>query len=242
MEALLRIIYLGNKIAMNGQILLVEDNKTVHKILLEALRKENYSVLSAFDGAQAMFHFEKSAIDLVVLDLILPDMEGKSIIEAIRKTANTPILIISAKNTDVDKAEMLTLGADDYLAKPFSMIEFIARTHAAIRRYRMSHVDNKQVKTIGDLEFHLYNYMFYNHGLEIPLTKKEAQILELFFNNPNKIITKKQLYEAVWNEPYYDDENVINVHMKRIRNKIEKDSTNPEIILTVWGIGYQYKE
>lgn len=242
MEALLRISYLGNKIAMNGQILLVEDNKTVHKILLEALRKENYSVLSAFDGAQAMFHFEKSAIDLVVLDLILPDMEGKSIIEAIRKTANTPILIISAKNTDVDKAEMLTLGADDYLAKPFSMIEFIARTHAAIRRYRMSHVDNKQVKTIGDLEFHLYNYMFYNHGLEIPLTKKEAQILELFFNNPNKIITKKQLYEAVWNEPYYDDENVINVHMKRIRNKIEKDSTNPEIILTVWGIGYQYKE
>lgn len=242
MEALLRISYLGNKIAMNGQILLVEDNKTVHKILLEALRKENYSVLSAFDGAQAMFHFEKSAIDLVVLDLILPDMEGKSIIEAIRKTANTPILIISAKNTDVDKAEMLTLGADDYLAKPFSMIEFIARTHAAIRRYRMSHVDNKQVKTIGDLEFHLYNYMFYNHGLEIPLTKKEAQILELFFNNPNKIITKKQLYEAVWNEPYYDDENVINVHMKRIRNKIEKDSTNPEIILTIWGIGYQYKE
>lgn len=242
MEALLRISYLGNKIAMNGQILLVEDNKTVHKILLEALRKENYSVFSAFDGAQAMFHFEKSAIDLVVLDLILPDMEGKSIIEAIRKTANTPILIISAKNTDVDKAEMLTLGADDYLAKPFSMIEFIARTHAAIRRYRMSHVDNKQVKTIGDLEFHLYNYMFYNHGLEIPLTKKEAQILELFFNNPNKIITKKQLYEAVWNEPYYDDENVINVHMKRIRNKIEKDSTNPEIILTVWGIGYQYKE
>lgn len=242
MEALLRISYLSNKIAMNGQILLVEDNKTVHKILLEALRKENYSVLSAFDGAQAMFHFEKSAIDLVVLDLILPDMEGKSIIEAIRKTANTPILIISAKNTDVDKAEMLTLGADDYLAKPFSMIEFIARTHAAIRRYRMSHVDNKQVKTIGDLEFHLYNYMFYNHGLEIPLTKKEAQILELFFNNPNKIITKKQLYEAVWNEPYYDDENVINVHMKRIRNKIEKDSTNPEIILTVWGIGYQYKE
>lgn len=242
MEALLSISYLGNKIAMNGQILLVEDNKTVHKILLEALRKENYSVLSAFDGAQAMFHFEKSAIDLVVLDLILPDMEGKSIIEAIRKTANTPILIISAKNTDVDKAEMLTLGADDYLAKPFSMIEFIARTHAAIRRYRMSHVDNKQVKTIGDLEFHLYNYMFYNHGLEIPLTKKEAQILELFFNNPNKIITKKQLYEAVWNEPYYDDENVINVHMKRIRNKIEKDSTNPEIILTVWGIGYQYKE
>ncbi len=226
---------------MNGQILLVEDNKTVHKILLEALKKENFQVLSAFDGAQAMFHFEKSNIDLVVLDLILPDIEGKHIIEAIRKTANTPILVISAKNADTDKAEMLTIGADDYLAKPFSMIEFVARIHAAIRRYRMTHHDHKQVKTIGDLEFHLYNYMFYNHGLEIPLTKKEAQILELFFNNPNKIITKKMLYEAVWNEPYYDDENVINVHMKRIRNKIEKDSTNPEIITTVWGIGYQFK-
>lgn len=86
-----------------------------------------------------------------------------------------------------------------------------------------------------------FSNVFYNHGLEIPLTKKEAQILELFFNNPNKIITKKHLYETVWNEPYYDDENVINVHMKRIRNKIEKDSTNPEIIETVWGIGYQYK-
>lgn len=227
---------------MTGQILLVEDNKTVHKILLEALKKENFNVLSAFDGAQAMFHFEKNNLDLVVLDLILPDIEGKSIIEAIRKSSNTPILVISAKNTDLDKAEMLTLGADDYLAKPFSMIEFIARIHAAIRRYRMSHIDTKQVKVIGNLEFHLYNYMFYNHGLEIPLTKKEAQILELFFSNPNKIITKKQLYETVWQEPYYDDENVINVHMKRIRNKIENDSTNPEIITTVWGIGYQFKE
>ncbi len=227
---------------MNTTILLVEDNKTVHKILLEALKKENFNVISAYDGAQAMFQFEKTAIDLIVLDLMLPDMEGKSIIEAVRKSANTPLMVISAKNTDTDKAEMLTLGADDYLAKPFSMIEFIARIHAVIRRYRMSHVERKQVKTIGDLEFHLYNYMFYNHGIEIPLTKKEAQILELFFSNPNKIITKKQLYEAVWNESYYDDENVINVHMKRIRNKIEKDSTNPEIIQTIWGIGYQYKE
>lgn len=227
---------------MNTTILLVEDNKTVHKILLEALKKENFNVISAYDGAQAMFQFEKTAIDLIVLDLMLPDMEGKSIIEAVRKSANTPLMVISAKNTDTDKAEMLTLGADDYLAKPFSMIEFIARIHAVIRRYRMSHVERKQVKTIGDLEFHLYNYMFYNHGIEIPLTKKEAQILELFFSNPNKIITKKQLYEAVWNESYYDDENVINVHMKRIRNKIEKDSTNPEIIHTIWGIGYQYKE
>ena len=112
---------------MNGQILLVEDNKTVHKILLEALRKENFEVLSAFDGAQAMFHFEKLSMNLVILDLILPDMDGKSIIEAIRKTANTPILVISAKNTDIDKAEILTVGADDYLAKPFSMIEFIAQ-------------------------------------------------------------------------------------------------------------------
>lgn len=227
---------------MNTTILLVEDNKTVHKILLEALKKENFNVISAYDGAQAMFQFEKTAIDLIVLDLMLPDMEGKSIIEAVRKSANTPLMVISAKNTDTDKAEMLTLGADDYLAKPFSMIEFIARIHAVIRRYRMSHVERKQVKTIGDLEFHLYNYMFYNHGIEIPLTKKEAQILEQFFSNPNKIITKKQLYEAVWNESYYDDENVINVHMKRIRNKIEKDSTNPEIIQTIWGIGYQYKE
>lgn len=230
------------EVPMNTTILLVEDNKTVHKILLEALKKENFNVISAYDGAQAMFQFEKTAIDLIVLDLMLPDMEGKSIIEAVRKSANTPLMVISAKNTDTDKAEMLTLGADDYLSKPFSMIEFIARIHAVIRRYRMSHVERKQVKTIGDLEFHLYNYMFYNHGIEIPLTKKEAQILELFFSNPNKIITKKQLYEAVWNESYYDDENVINVHMKRIRNKIEKDSTNPEIIQTIWGIGYQYKE
>lgn len=227
---------------MNGQILLVEDNKTVHKILLEALRKENFEVLSAFDGAQAMFHFEKLSMNLVILDLILPDMDGKSIIEAIRKTANTPILVISAKNTDIDKAEILTVGADDYLAKPFSMIEFIARVHAAIRRYHMIKTEHKQVKVIGDLEFHLYNYVFYNHGIEIPLTKKETQILEVFFNNPNKIITKKHLYETVWNEPYYDDENVINVHMKRIRNKIERDSTTPEIITTVWGIGYQFKE
>lgn len=229
-------------IFLKAQILLIEDNKTVHKILLEALRKENYDVVSAFDGVQAILQFEQSKVDLVILDLMLPDMDGKNVIEAVRKTSSVPILVVSAKNSDVDKAEMLTVGADDYLSKPFSMLEFNARVHAGIRRFKMTHLEQKQVTKIGDLEFHLANYVFYNHGIEIPLTKKESRILELFFSNPNQIITKKQLYETVWNEPYYDDENVINVHMKRIRNKIEKHPDHPEIIVTVWGIGYQFKQ
>lgn len=229
-------------IYLNSKILLIEDNKTVHKILLEALRKESYEVISSFDGSHAVFQFEQSNIDLVVLDLMLPDMDGKNVIEAVRGTSNVPILVISAKNTDVDKAEMLTLGADDFLSKPFSMLEFIARVHAGIRRYKMTHTEQKQITIVGDLEFHLHNYVFYNHGIEIPLTKKEAKILEFFFSNPNQIITKKQLYEIVWNEPYFDDDNVINVHMKRIRNKIEKHPENPEIVVTVWGIGYQFKK
>ena len=227
---------------MKESILLVEDNKTVHRILHEALVKENYQVYSAFDGAQAIFSFEKNKFDLVVLDLMLPDVNGLEVIKAVRKESNIPIFVISAKNSDVEKAEALNIGADDYLSKPFSMVEFIARVYAGLRRYKISQVDNNQIKVIGDLEFHLYNYVFYNHGIEMPLTKKEAQILDLFFKNPNKVISKKQLFETIWKTTYFHDENVINVHMKRIRNKIEKDSTNPTIIHTIWGIGYMFKE
>ena len=227
---------------MKESILLVEDNKTVQKILHEALVKEGYEVYAALDAAQAIFRFERNKFDLVVLDLMLPDINGIEVIKAIRKESNIPIFVISAKDSDVEKAEALNIGADDYLSKPFSMVEFIARVYAALRRYSISQVDNKQIKTVGELEFHLYNFVFYNHGIEMSLTKKEAQILELFFKNPNKVITKKQLFESVWKEPYFDDENVINVHMKRIRNKIEKDSTKPTVIHTIWGIGYMFKE
>lgn len=232
---------LGRGDSMNEKLLLVEDNRTVHKVILEALSQEGYDVSSAFDGTSAIFLTEKFDFSAVILDMGLPDIDGQLLIEAIRKESMAPILVVSAKDNVEYKANIIRLGADDYLAKPLSMLELKARVQAALRRYKIG-MQNYEISTvIEDIEFRLEKYVFIKNSIEHSLTKKEAKILELFFNNPNKIITKKQLYEYVWHDKYYGDENVINVHMKRIRNKIEADSSSPRIIQTVWGIGYQYK-
>jgi two-component system response regulator VicR len=227
---------------MNTNILLIEDNTMIHKILYEALNREGYQVFSAYNGKEGLEIFYKSTIDIVLLDLILPDMDGEMVIQSIRKTSSTPILIVSSKDTDVDKAIHLGLGADDYLSKPFSMIELVARVKSVLRRSRLRAEDRVSSKVIEGIEFNLQNYEAIKHGERIALTMKEAKILELFFSNPNITFSKKQIYESVWKEEYYHDDNVINVHIRRIREKIEQDPANPSIIKTAWGIGYQYQE
>ncbi len=177
---------------------------------------------------------------------MMPKLDGIETMEIIRKKSSVPILIMSAKDTDVDKAVGLGLGADDYISKPFSMIEITARVKAAIRRATKysqgNQVEEVNTININELTISLDNYSVIKNGVDVKLTSKEFDILKLFITNPNKVFTKAQIYDLIWDEGYFGDDNVINVHMRRLREKIEDDPSNPKYIKTLWGIGYKLGE
>ena len=163
----------------------------------------------------------------------------------IRKNSVVPIIIVSAKDTETDKTLGLSLGADDYITKPFSVAEVLARIKANIRRrnqYDNVPVDTPQVFIAGELVMNLSDYTLTKNGKRVELTAKEFEILKLLMQNPKKVYTKEQIYSLVWNDAYLGDENAVNVHVSRLRNKIEDDTRNPRYIITVWGIGYKLGE
>ncbi|WP_117168045.1 response regulator transcription factor [Paraliobacillus sediminis] len=228
---------------MNELILLVEDDEQIHEMVANHLKKEGYRVVSAFDGDEAITLFSQENIDLILLDLMLPSKNGIDIVKEIREESLLPILIMSAKDSDVDKALGLGFGADDYIGKPFSLIEMTARINAALRRsnqYTQSPSVNQSNKVaVMNLIIDLDNFTVLKNGNEISLTAKEFQILRLLATHPNQVFTKGQLFESVWKDNYYGDDNVINVHIRRLRSKIEDDPSKPTYIKTIWGIGYK---
>jgi len=233
------------------RILLIEDDEAISEMVRSYLVKEGYEVEIAFDGEIAETTFRTSnPFDLVLLDLMLPKRSGTDILQTIRAQSLVPVLIMSAKDSDVDKALGLGFGADDYITKPFSMIELAARVKAAIRRagYAVptiqaeSPIPAKQQLSIGKLTVDLDNFSALKNGEEVKLTSKEFHILKLFITHPGRVFTKAQIYASVWADDYFGDENVINVHMRRLREKIEDDPSHPEYIKTLWGIGYKLGE
>ncbi|WP_449621179.1 response regulator transcription factor [Robertmurraya sp. Marseille-Q9965] len=231
---------------MKKCILLVEDDREVSSLVKSKLEREDFRVCTAFDGEEALIVFEKEEIDLVLLDLMLPKLNGMDFLKRIREKSVVPVMIISAKGSDVDKVLGLGFGADDYISKPFSMIELTARVHAAIRRstqYQPS--ENSPVTEMlqfKDLTLDLHTFSATINGNLIKLTAKEFHVLKLFMANPNRVFTKEQIYQLIWEDDYYQNENVINVHIRRLREKIEKDPSNPMYIQTIWGIGYKLGE
>ncbi|MNS25141.1 Transcriptional regulatory protein WalR [compost metagenome] len=179
---------------------------------------------------------------------MLPKRSGTDVLQLIRQQSLVPVLIMSAKDSDVDKALGLGFGADDYITKPFSMIELAARVKAAIRRAGYNSASDQQTENagkilhIGELAIDLDNFSVIKCGEELKLTAKEFHILKLFVTNPTRVFTKAQVYGFVWNDDYFGDENVINVHMRRLREKIEDDPSHPKYIQTLWGIGYKLGE
>jgi DNA-binding response OmpR family regulator len=227
-------------IRMNNKILIIEDDVAISDMVKNYLIKEGFSVTTAFDGEEGVVKFLNDDFDLIILDLMLPKLDGLDTMKIIRNKSSVPILIMSAKGSDVEKAVGLELGADDYIAKPFSMIEISARIKAAIRRatkYSTSKEDS--IVKIKDITIDLDSFLVSKNGQNIQLTSKEFDILKLFVKNPNRVFTKAQIYSFAWKEEYYGDENVINVHMRRLREKIEDDPSKPEYIKTLWGIGYK---
>jgi two-component system response regulator VicR len=231
---------------MEETILLVEDDTDISEMVHTHLTREGYKVTQVYDGEEAeRLLADASSFDLILLDLMLPKRSGMDLLQLIRRKSVVPVLILSAKDSDLDKALGLGFGADDYIAKPFSMIELVARVKAALRRAKQYSTVSEQVTVepaalrLLDLVIDLENYTVDKDGETIQLTAKEFHILKLFASSPNRVFTKEQIYQFVWNDNYYGDDNVINVHMRRLREKIEVNPSQPKYIKTLWGIGYK---
>lgn len=224
------------------KILLVEDDIEISTMLKNFLTTENFDVVTALDGESACKKFYEDRFSLVLLDLMIPKMSGMEVMSKIRENNTVPIIIISAKDTDSDKALGLGLGADDYITKPFSVTEVLARIKANIRRSTQYTCGTTHQQTIikeCGVVMNLSDYSVTKDGSHIELTSKEFEILKLLMQNPKKVYTKEQIYSLVWKDAYLGDENAVNVHISRLRNKIEDNPRNPQYIVTVWGIGYK---
>lgn len=212
---------------MSHTILLIEDDASIIDMLAGYLIKEGYTVRSVNNGEEGLALFRSEPFDLLVVDIMMPKLDGMEVIKTVRETSAVPILIMSAKDSDIDKALGLGFGADDYIAKPFSLIEITARIKAAIRRstlYARREPEEKRDTMImlDRLAIDLDNYLVRKDEQEVKLTAKEAEILKLFLKNPNRVFTKAQIYGFIWNDDYLGDENVINVHIRRLREKLKK--------------------
>ena len=209
------------------------------------MEQEEYFIYEACDGESAINIFEKEEIHLVVLDIMLPKLNGYEVIKRLRKRSNVPVIILSAKNQDADKILGLNLGADDYLAKPFNPLELVARINAQMRRfYDFGGSKEKQDEKviIGDLMLDQRECKLYKKDKEIDLTYMEYKLLKLFMTEPGRVFTKAQIFELVWESEYYYTDNTVVVYISKLRDKIEDDSKNPQMIKTVRGLGYRFEK
>ncbi len=226
-------------------ILIVEDSQEIIDLIKIYLEQEEYFIYAACDGKAAVDIFGKEEIHLVVLDIMLPKLNGYEVIKRIRKRSNVPVIILSAKNQDADKILGLNLGADDYLAKPFNPLELVARINAQMRRfYDFGGSKEKQDEKviIGDLMLDQRECKLYKKNKEIDLTYMEYKLLKLFMTEPGRVFTKAQIFELVWENEYYYTDNTVVVYISKLRDKIEDNSKNPQIIKTVRGLGYRFEK
>lgn len=225
---------------IKDRVLIVEDDIDISDMIQSFLKYE-FDFHRAYDGEEGLEKIRENKYDLVILDIMMPKLNGTDMLKILREENNIPVIILSAKGSEMDKALGFGIGADDYLSKPFSMIELQARMRAIIRRSRLNYHEKKEddIIKIGQLELNQTKFSLSKNGEEINLTAKEFEILRLFMKNPDRVYTKAQLYYVVWGEEYYKDDNVINVHVRRLREKIEDDPSNPKYIVTLWGIGYK---
>ncbi|MBU4533348.1 MAG: response regulator transcription factor [Firmicutes bacterium] len=224
-------------------ILVVDDEQLLVKGLKRSLEQEGYRVLTAHDGVEALQVFQSEAIDLVVLDVMLPGLGGLEVCARIRREKMTPIIMLTAKGEDVDRIVGLELGADDYVVKPFNTRELVARIRAVLRRVRATdYTAANGIMEIQGLTIDGPKRKVYVRGVEVDLTAKEFDMLHLMVANPGRVYTRENLLEAVWGSAYYSDLRTVDVHIRRLREKIEENPGKPEWVLTKWGVGYYFKE
>ncbi|MGG0188164.1 response regulator transcription factor [Bacillus rhizoplanae] len=226
-------------------ILVVDDEKEIRDLITIYLKNEGYEVLQAGDGAEGLELVKKHQVHLVVLDIMMPKVDGIHMCMKVREVAEMPIIMLSAKAQDMDKILGLTTGADDYVTKPFNPLELIARIKSQLRRYmKMSggFIQNENEIEIGDMKMNVATHEVIVAEEEVKLTPREFSILELLARNRGMVFSADQIYERIWNEQPFQSDNTVMVHIRKIREKIEENPRKPRYIKTVWGVGYKIEK
>lgn len=226
-------------------ILIVDDEKEIRNLIAIYLKNEGYDVLEASDGEEGLSLLKKHQVHLIVLDIMMPKVDGIEMCMKVREIAEMPIIMLSAKSQDMDKIVGLTLGADDYVIKPFNPLELIARIKSQLRRYiKMNRLDmmNENEIEIGDMRINTDTHEVIVNNEKVKLTPREFSILELLARNQGIVMSAEQIYEKVWKEEAIQSENTVMVHIRKIRERIETTPRNPQYIKTVWGVGYKIEK
>ena len=222
------------------KVLVVEDESSYSEALSYVLRKEGFEVAIAETGPDALTEFDRGGADIVLLDLMLPGLSGTEVCRQLRQVSSVPIIMVSAKDTEVDKVVGLELGADDYVTKPYSPRELVARIRAVLRRGTGEAEDDFGSLEAGNVRMDVDRHLVTVDGDEVRLPLKEFELLEFFLRNTGRVLTRGQLIDRVWGADYVGDTKTLDVHVKRIRSKIEPDPANPSTLITVRGLGYKY--
>ncbi|MGL5244714.1 MAG: response regulator transcription factor [Sarcina sp.] len=225
----------------NIEILVVEDDADINKLLCNILCKEGYKVRGAYSGTEAKMCMELVDYDMVLLDLMIPGVSGENLIEEIRETKTMPIIVISAKTAQEEKIHALKIGADDFITKPFHIKEVLARVEVQLRRYKQFSIKKEENSNLvhKNIILEKESRQVIVKGEKISLTLREFNILELLMSNPNKVFTRANLFESVWNSEFLGDDNTVNVHVSNLRGKISKIDKETDYIKTIWGIGFK---
>ncbi|HIV82631.1 MAG TPA: response regulator transcription factor [Candidatus Salinicoccus merdavium] len=224
------------------RVLVVEDDEDINQLLSNILESSGYNWQPAYSGTEAMLQLGHSAWDLVLLDLMLPGLTGEELMAEIRKKYQIPVIIISAKLETESKVKMLRAGADDYITKPFDIDEVSARIDNCLLRHQPSvQPSGAEIITFKDLELNIDEFRLLVDGEEVKLTSTEFKILHTLMASPKKVFSKANLFESVWEDKYYGDDNTINVHLSKLRHKLNRMGAGGEYIETVWGMGYKMK-
>ncbi|HQR27718.1 MAG TPA: response regulator transcription factor [Nocardioides sp.] len=222
------------------RVLVVEDEESYSDALAYLLRKEGYDVSLAATGPDALAEFDRTGADIVLLDLMLPGLPGTEVCRQIRQTSNVPVIMVSAKDDEVDKVVGLELGADDYVTKPYSPRELVARIRAVLRRGTEPELVPAVIEA-GPVRMDVERHQVTVRGKDQRLPLKEFELLEFFLRNPGRVLTRGQLIDRIWGSNYVGDTKTLDVHVKRLRAKIERDPSEPQHLVTVRGLGYKYE-
>ena len=226
-----------------ARVLVVEDEQSLREPLVYLLKKEGFETVEAADGSQAVQIFEQGGIDMILLDLMLPGISGNEVCRIIRQSSQVPIIMLTAKDSEIDKVVGLEIGADDYVTKPYSTRELLARMKAVLRRQSEATavVETPGIIEVGTVRMDVDRHIVEVHGEKVSMPLKEFELLELLLENANRVLTRGQIIDRVWGSNYFGDTKTLDVHIKRVRSKIEDDPARPVHLLTVRGLGYKFE-